>query len=101
MWLLVSRKPRPDVAYWPGRRLLAAIDAVAWPFLWTMVFAHAPEPVGIVGPFVAAVAFLCTLGRLRRALWLNHRYWFTTWRWARVVAAGLVAGAVLRLTLPA
>jgi len=65
-----------------------------------MVFAHAPEPVGIVGPFVAAASFLSGLSRLRRALWLNHRYWFTTWRWARVVVAMLAAGAVLKLTLP-
>lgn len=100
MWLLVSREPRPDAPYWPGRRLLSAIDAVTWPFLWAMVFAHAPEPVGIVGPFVAAASFLSGLGRLRRALWLNHRYRFTTWRWARVVVAMLVAGAVLKLTLP-
>jgi hypothetical protein len=101
MWLLVSREPRPDAPYWPGRRLLAAIDAALWPFVWAMLFAHAPKPVGIVGPVVAAVAFLCALGRLRRALWVNHRYSFTTWRWGRVAAAMLMMGAVLKLTLPA
>jgi hypothetical protein len=99
MWLLVSREPRPDAPYWPGRRLLAAIDAALWPLLWVMVFAHAPRPVGVVGPLVAATALLCALGRLRRALWVNHRYRFTTWRWGRVAAAMLVISAVFKLSL--
>jgi hypothetical protein len=64
------------------------------------VFAQAPKPVGIVGPLVAAVALLCAVGRLRRALCINHRYRFTTWRWGRVAAAMLVMGAILKLTLP-
>ena len=71
MWLLVAREPTPDAPYWPGRRLLAAVDAAVWPLLWVLVFSHAPKPVGLVGPFVAAVAFLFALGRLHRALWIN------------------------------
>jgi len=39
------------------------------------------------------------LVRLHRALWVNHRYWFTTWRWGRVAAALLVVGAVLKVTM--
>ena len=100
MWLVVAREPKPDVPYWPGRRLLAAVDAVAWPLLWVMVFNHAPKPVGLVGPFVAAVALLCALGRLHRALWVNHRYRFTTWRWGRIAATLLLMGVVLKLTMP-
>jgi hypothetical protein len=80
--------------------LLAAVDAVVWPLLWVWVFRHAPEPVGLVGPFVTAMAVLLGLGRLHRALWVNHRYWFTTWRWGRVAAALLVVGAVLKVTVP-
>ena len=49
-------------------------------------------------PFVAALALLCALGRLHRALCLNHRYRFTTWRLGRVVAA-LLMGMVLKLML--
>jgi hypothetical protein len=79
--------------------LLAAVDAVVWPLLWVWVFRHAPEPVGLVGPFVTAMAVLLGLGRLHRALWVNHRYWFTTWRWGRVAAALLVVGAVLEVTM--
>ena len=100
MWLLLAREPTPDVPYWPGRRLLAAIDAAVWPLLWVLVISHAPNPVGLVGPFVMTVALLCALGRLHRALWMNHRYRFTTWRWGRVAATLLLIGAVLKLTLP-
>ena len=100
MRLLLAREPTPDAPYWPGRRLLAAVDAALWPLLWVLVFSHAPKPVGLVVPFVTAVALLCLLGRLHRALWVNHRYRFTTWRWGRITAALLLVGVVLRLTLP-
>ncbi len=99
MWLLVAREPRPNAPVWPGRRVLAAVDAALWPLLWVLVFRHVPEPIGLVGPFVAVVAVLCALGRLHRALWVNHRYWFTTWRWGKALAAMLVMGAVLKLAM--
>ena len=101
MWLLIAREPVPDVAYWPGRRVLAAVDAVAWPLFWVLLFSHAPQPVGLVGAFAVAVALLCALGRLYRALWANPRYRFTTWRWGKMVAALLLMGTVLKLMLPA
>lgn len=101
MWLLIAREPAPDAPHWPGRRVLAAVDATAWPLVWVLLFSHAPAPVGLVGPFVAAVALLSGLGRLHRALWVNHRYRFTTWRWGRVVAALLLIGAIMKLMLPA
>jgi hypothetical protein len=99
MWLLLAREPVPDAPYWPGRRLLAAVDAAVWPLLWVIVIAHAHKPVGLVGPFVAAVAILCALDRVHRALWVNHRYQFTTWRWGRVAAALLAIGVVLKAML--
>ena len=101
MWLLITREPEPDAPYWPGRRVLSVVDATVWPLVWVLLFSHAPKPVGVVGPFVAAVALLCALGRLHRALWVNHRYRFTTWRWGRAVAALLLMGMVLKLALPA
>ena len=100
MWLLVAREPRPDAPYWPGRCWLAVVDAALWPLLWVLLFRHAPEPVGLVGPFVTAVAVLCAIGRLHRAIWVNHRYWFTTWRWGRVVAGLLVMGAMMKVAMP-
>jgi hypothetical protein len=100
MWLLVAREPRPDAAYWPGRRWLAALDAALWPLFWVLFFSHVPKPVGIVGPFVVAVALVCALGRLHRALWVNHRYWFTSWRWGQMAAALMLMGMALKLSLP-
>ena len=101
MGLLIAREPVLDAPYWPGRRVLAALEAAAWPLAWVLLFSHAPKPVGLVGPFVAAVALLLrALGRLHRALRVNHRYRFTTWRWGRVVTALLLIGAIMKLMLP-
>jgi hypothetical protein len=99
MWLLIAREPKPDAPYWQGRHLLAAVDAVAWPILLMLLINHAPAPVGLVGPFASAVAILCVLGRLHRALWLNHRYRFTTWRWGRIAAAFVLFGLVMKMML--
>jgi len=101
MWLVVRRPPQPDAPFWRGRCLLAAIDALAWPLLWGLVLCQAPVLTGIVGPIVVALLVPTAIGRLRRALWLNHRYRFTTWRWGRVAMVLLVAGVVLKLTMPA
>lgn len=30
MWVLFARADPPDAPYWPGRRWLAALDAVGW-----------------------------------------------------------------------
>jgi hypothetical protein len=30
-------------------------------------------------------------------VWVNHRYWFTTWRWGRIAIALMVIGMVLKL----
>jgi hypothetical protein len=101
MWLLVAREPRPDAPEWPGRRLLAAVDAVAWPLMWVLLIQQVPGQAGVVGPFVTALAVLLGLGRLHRALRVNHRYWFTTWRWGKVLASMLLIGALLKLSMPA
>lgn len=101
MWVLIAREPKPDASYWSGRRLLAVIDALLWPLLWVLAIRSAPGPVGLMGPFAMAVAVLCAAGRLHRAVWVNHRYWFTTWRWGRLAAALLCIGAMLKLAMPA
>jgi hypothetical protein len=101
MWLLVAREPRANAPYWTGRRWLAAVDAVAWPLLWVLLLGQIDAPVGIVGPMVIAVALLFSVERIHRAVWVNHRYWFTTWRWARVVGALMVIGMMLKLMVSA
>lgn len=95
MWLLVAREPSPDAPYWPGRRLLAALDALLWPAVWVCVLQGLPAP-GLLGRFFTAFAVLCAIGRLRRALWLNHRYAFTTWRWARVLGVLWLMGTIIQ-----
>lgn len=97
MWLLVARESRSNAAHWTGRRWLSAIDAVAWPLLWVVLINRFDQPAGVVGPVVVAIAILMAAERIHRALWVNHRYWFTTGRWGRVVAALLVFGLVLKL----
>jgi len=72
-----------------------------WPLMWVLQVRHTPQPVGLIGPFVTALAMLFGMGRLHRALWVNHRYWFTTWRWGKVLASMLLIGAVLRLSMSA
>ncbi|WP_046113440.1 hypothetical protein [Aquincola tertiaricarbonis] len=99
MWLLLTREPRPDARDWPGRRLLAAVDAVALPFVWVVLLRQLSQPVELVEPFVASLAILIGFGRLRRAVWMNHRYWFTTWRWGKVAAAMVLAGTLFRAML--
>lgn len=99
MWLLVARQPLPDAPYWPGRRLFAAVDAVAWPAAWVLLVQVSPWPLGIVGVVVTAWAVWAGLGRMRHAVWFNHRYRFTTWRWGRRLVAVLVFGAVIKLAL--
>jgi hypothetical protein len=99
MWVILMPQPGPDAAYWPGRRFFGALDAAVWPLLWVWLIAHAPVPVGVVGPVVAAVAVLCGLQRLHRAVFINHRYRFTTWRWGKRVGALLEIGLMLKLML--
>lgn len=53
MFVLVRREPKPDASYWPGRRLLAAVDAVAWPFGLAMLVALTPATEGLVRPALA------------------------------------------------
>ena len=99
MWIVVAREPLPDMGYWPGRVGLAAADAVVWPALLVAAVLKAQMPTGVVGPVVIAMAVLFGLNRLHRAIWLNHRYRFTTWRLGKVVAGLLVMGLVLKLAM--
>ena len=101
MWVLFTRIPRPDAAYWPGRRWLAALDAVAWPAAWALVVARAPMSMGIVGKMVIACATLCAVRRLQQALLRTERFRFTTWRWGRVLAVLLLLGLMTKLMVTA
>ncbi|MBE7416692.1 MAG: hypothetical protein HS128_02895 [Ideonella sp.] len=99
MFLVLYRNPKPDAEQWPGRRWLAAIDAVLWPALWITALAAVQNRAGIVVP--VAIAFLVVLAaaRLARAIWRNERYWFSTWRWGKVLAILMATGLLLMLLL--
>ena len=101
MWLLFARAPPPDAPYWPGRRWLAVLDALAWPAAWVAAIGHAPFNTGLAGKVFVALATFSVARRLHRAVWSNHRYRFTSWSWARVLGALLLLSWALKLTLDA
>jgi hypothetical protein len=97
MWVVYARAPTPNASYWPGRRLLALIDALLWPSLVAIGASRIPMDAGLVGQVVLALCALSALRRCARALWHNERYRFTTWRVGVALFAMLVFGAVLKL----
>ena len=99
MWIMFARAPAPDVAYWPGRRWLAAMDAVAWPAIVFALLLRVPGATGVVLPVVGVAFGWAALARLHTAVWANHRYRFTTWRWGRIVLMLLVVGLAIKLAL--
>lgn len=99
MWLLLTRTPAPDVPYWPGRRWLAALDSVVWPLIWIAVVGSGGVPTGIVGPLVTTAAVLAGAARLHCAVYLNHRYRFTTCRWGKRIALLSLVGTLLKLAM--
>ena len=97
MLIVLQRVPRADAPYWPGRRLLAVLDAVLWPAAWIATVAVAPARTGMLGAVVVAVALVCAPMRIRRAVFANEHYRFATWRWGKPVALLFVLGALLKL----
>lgn len=101
MWMLFARVPLPDAPHWPGRRWLAAMDALAWP---GMAWCALNEVVSSGGLVLALAMALLTASAARRvftALLANHHYHFTTWRWGRVPAWMISVGILLKLGLAA
>jgi hypothetical protein len=101
MWCLLRRKIRPDASYWPGRRILAALDAVAWPCGWIVVAFSLRERTGLVGSVVVVFALLVSVRRIHRAIWNNGRYFFSTLRWGRAVVLVILIGIWVKLVLDA
>ncbi len=100
MWMLFTRAPPPDAPYWPGRRWLALIDAIAWPAMTWCVLQGMSSSGGLIVALAMALLVVSGLRRVFAALLANHRYHFTTWRWGRVVAWLLAIGAFLKVLLP-
>ena len=98
-WIVFARAPAPDAPYWPGRRLLAVVDAVAWPAVVVWLIAVAPWKSGLLLPVAAGFCAVNALARAHTALVANHRYRFTTWRGARVILVLMLIGLALKLAL--
>jgi hypothetical protein len=99
MWVLVTREPRPDAPNWPGRRLLSALDALAWPLAAMCALQCAPASTRLFGTTGAAVLALFALSRLRTALWSNGQYRFTSWLFMKVFGLVALVGLALKLFL--
>ena len=69
---------------------------MTWPLFCVLLLGQIDAPVGIFGPMVVAIALLVVSERIPRAVWVNHRYWFTTWRWGRIAAGLMVIALVLK-----
>ena len=97
MWIVVSRVPRPDAAYWPGRRWLALVDALVWPISLGVLIFEVPFTTGVVGVVGILFATVIAARRSHRALLRNERYRFTTGRWVLALAGLSAIGAASRL----
>jgi hypothetical protein len=100
MWVLFARAAPPDAPYWPGRRWLAAVDAVGWPGVAWFALNQVAGSGGLVVAVLMALFVVSAVQRLFTALLANHRYHFTTWRCAQVLAWIVAVGALLKLVLP-
>ena len=99
MWLVVSREPAADKAYWPGRVGLAVVDAALWPLMWIVLVLRAGVPTGVVGPAAISLCVLIALTRVHQALFANHRYGFSTWRWGKLASLLLLVGFVMKILM--
>jgi len=99
VWIVVQREPAPDLPYWSGRRWLAAVDAVAWPLGLGLLLGRVPGKAGLILPVASAVLLLWGLSRFQKAVWLNHRYRFTTWRVLGILAVLVIVGLVLKIAV--
>ena len=99
MWIVFARAPAPDAAYWPGRRTLGALDAVAWPLIALVLLSQVPGQARLVAPIACVICGVNALARLRTAIWENHRYRFATWRASRVVLVLLLIAVALKVGL--
>ena len=99
MFMLVPFPHRSDVVVWRGRRVLALVDGVLWPGLVAWLVVEFARGEGVVSAVVLAGCGMSAMARVRRALWRNERYRFTTWRWIKVVGALGWIALCIRLTM--
>jgi hypothetical protein len=99
MFLMIFTRPAPTFSVWAGRRLLAAVDAVAWPALWGwLAFTRIPHG-GLAVRWVVAVLVCLACRRLWRAVADNEHYGFVTVRWAKLLLCLWIFGYALKLVM--
>ncbi len=96
MWMFITRGPQPDARCWPGRRLLALVDAVIWPAVAAAGILQSPVQTGTFGQVMLAACGLAAVRRAWRAGLVNHRYRFTTASALGPLAVLLVVAATLK-----
>ena len=99
MALIFVRPMRPDAHVWRGRKMLALLDAIAWPGLWILAVRQAPLATGVVGEVIVAAAVLVAGLRSVTALSQNQRYRFTTWHWGRLALVLIAVGLLLKMAV--
>ena len=97
MWIAIARTSPPNAAYWPGRRMLAVLDAIVWPALWFVAFLTLPAKTGVIGPVIQALSILFALWRAYLAVFWNERYRFTTLRCGMPIASLVALGAMIKI----
>ncbi len=97
MWIAITRPPLPDASYWPGRCMLALLDAIVWPALLFAVISALSVKTGVAGLVIQASLGLFALRRARLALFCNKRYRFTTARWGAPLASLIALGALMKV----
>jgi hypothetical protein len=97
MWMIFARAPRPDAGHWPGRRVLAMIDAVAWPAALAVGLMQLPVRTGAIGQVLLAACLLAAVRRSWRAVFANGHYRFTSAGIAALLALLLAFGALLKI----
>lgn len=93
--------PRRSRVYgeWQGRRIIAALDAVAWPAAWAWVVTQKIPSGGLTTRWLLALLVCIAVRRLYRAVFENETYGISTWRWAKVLAWVWLFGMALRLVV--
>lgn len=94
--VVLVRGEAPLATVWPGRRWLAALDALLWPAVSLTLLWRVEARPGIVGAVGVAMLGRWALRRLHRALARNERYRFTSWVWGRWLVLVLGLGLALR-----
>ena len=100
MWMIVAHSLHPDAVVWRGRSQLAVLDALLWPLLVVWAAVTLLSASGVMLAVVLPVGVLSAARRLRCAIWLNHRYRFTTWWVLRLCTVLWAVGLAAKLVLP-